>query len=430
MNYQSILFKAIPVACSLAFLGPKTAMASPMYIFTKVAQTQPATTQDPAAFVEVGAPVLSEDGTVVFYGLKRPSTNVTVTTTGPETAPLVTTVTVTTQESALYKRLTNGTLVTLFSSSNFSRTTTYSRLSGANRESKSCRYEPRVSGKNTTVLASCSDSSSSFGGRTYTVNSRNLLLLIDGKPLPSPVASGSYSQYFGTPLPDTASISGTTVTFDQGGKVYTFNGSQADAKPVEVASGFQPLVDRGNLLFFGVPALYSRINGTLSQVKLPPTPSGSEELRFGACGDIKGERLLFCVGAFAAPGGQFYQAIYTQKDGKQTKLLDNTYNLAAEKRRFGNFTNALLSSENFGFIEIAQPAVDGSSRSSIYVSSRIQVKPVRVLSTNSSIATLSGNVPIKNFSVSPQYLQGKKVVVSVELADGGRAIYLGKPQGD
>jgi hypothetical protein len=426
MNYQSILFKAIPVACSLAFLGPKTAMASPMYIFTKVAQTQPATTQDPAAFVEVGAPVLSEDGTVVFYGLKRPSTKVTVTTTGS----LVTTDTVTTQESAVYRRLTNGTIVTVLPGANFSRVTTYKGLSGEALDDKTCRYDPRVSGKNTVIVASCSESTKPPGGRSYSKDSRSVLLLIDGKPLPNPVASGFTSQYAGTEKPQTASISGTTVTFDLGGKVYTFNGSQSDAKPVEVASGFQPLVDRGNLLFFGVPALYSRINGTLSQVKLPPTPSGSEELRFGACGDIKGERLLFCVGAFAAPGGQFYQAIYTQKDGKQTKLLDNTYNLVAEKRRFGNFTNALLSSENFGFIEIAQPAVDGSSRSSIYVSSRIQVKPVRVLSTNSSIATLSGNVPIKNFSVSPQYLQGKKVVVSVELAGGGRAIYLGKPQGD
>jgi hypothetical protein len=427
MNYSSMLFKAFPVVCALAFLGPKTAMASPKYIFTKLAQTQPATTQDPAAFVEVGAPVLSEDGTVVFYGLKRPSTKVTVTTTGP----LVTTVTVITQESAVYKRLTNGTIVTIFPGSNFSRATTYNQVSGANRESKDCRYDPRVSGKNTTVFASCSDSSSSFGGRTYTVNNRNILLAIDGKPLPNAVASGAFSQYFGTPLPGNPSISGTTVTFDQGGKVYTFNGSQSDAKPVEVAPGGQPLVDRGNLLFLGYPGVYSRINGTIAQVNLPPAPSASGGVSFGNCRDIKGERLLFCVSGLTAPAGQFvYQAIYTQKNGKQTKLLDNTYNLASEKRRFGSFSNAVLGSENFGFLESSQPATDGSFRESIYVSSREEVKPMRVLSTNSSIATPSGNVAIKSFSVSPQYLQGKKVVVLVELADGSKAIYLGKPQDD
>jgi hypothetical protein len=134
-------------------------------------------------------------------------------------------------------------------------------------------------------------------------------------------------------------ICGTTVAFSQSGKVYTFDGSQANAQPVEVAPGGQPLVDRGNLLFWGYPGVNARINGAISQVNLPAAPSGLGGLSFGNCGDIRGERLLFCVGGLTAPAGQFtYQAIYTQKNGKQTKLLDNTYNLASEKRRFGTFT--------------------------------------------------------------------------------------------
>jgi hypothetical protein len=423
MNCSSILFKAFPVACALAFLGPKTAMAdSPKYIFTKLIQTQPATTQDPSALIKLGAPAISDDGTVVFYGLGRPSTTVTTTATSPA---LVRTDTITSQTSALYKRLTNGTIVQVFPGSNFSRVTTYKGLSGTEQASKECNYEaPRVSGKNTIALANCIDSTTPPGGRSYRTDSRSLLLAINGQPLPSPVASGFSSQSAGRDKPASASLSGTTVAFDQFGKVYTFNGSQTGAQPVEVAPGRQPLVDQGNLLFFGFPGTYTRINGIISDFKLPPAPSGVGSLSFGN-GDIKGGQTLFSV------AGSAYQAIYIQQNGKQTKLLDSNYKLASENRRFASFENIVLGSANsFGFLETSPPATDGSVRRSIYVSSRAQVKPMRVLSTNASIATITGNVPIKNFSVSAQYLQGKKVVVLVELADGSQAIYLGKPQDD
>jgi hypothetical protein len=423
MNYQSVLFKAFPVACVLAFFGPKTAMAdTPKYIFTKLAQTQPATTQDPSAFVKLGAPVISDDGTVVFYGLGRPSTTVTTTTTSPA---VVKTDTVISRDSALYKRLTNGAIVKVFSGSNFSRVTTFTGFSGIEKASKECDYEaPRVSGKTTIVLANCIDSTTPPIGRSYTADSRSLLLAINGQPLPSPVASGFSSQSAGRDKPASASLSGTTVAFDQFGKIYTFDGSKTGATPVEVAPGRQPLVDQGNLLFFGFPGTYTRINGIISGFKLPPAPSGVGSLSFGN-GDIRGGQTLFSV------AGSAYQAIYIQQNGKQTKLLDSNYKLASENRRFASFENVVLGSANsFGFLETTPLASNGSVRRSIYVSARAQVKPVRVLSTNGSIATLAGNVPIKNFSVGAQYLQGKKVVVLVELADGSQAIYLGKPQND
>jgi hypothetical protein len=382
------------------------AQAESGFNLKKIVESKVPEQAQPTDLIELKFASLSSNGTVVFAA--RTKGLIQFAPGGQQNS----------YDSGIYRRETSGAIAPITVQPNLVQVGTPSSSSGIAYTLKDCVFQPpTVSAANTAYISTCT-STTKYGSSTLSSSSgTSLEAQINGEF--KSIASGFVTRSFTLPSPQTASISGSIVAFDQGGSVRL-----SGAPTVNLATGSLPRISGDDLLFLTPDSGFAaRLAGQIKPLNTDfgkPSPDNQGTLRASCGHDIDRTKIAYCLQSdTTSPAKPAYSAIYRYQNDRSIKLLDSETTYNPESRQLGSFASLVLSGQNIAFTEQAR----GTAVRSLFLKLG-QGDLRKVISEGSNV----GGKTVQTVSVGSNYLQGRRVVFTLGFTDGSRAIYQAVPK--
>jgi hypothetical protein len=397
------LISVLSAVCAIAL----PAQAESGFNLKKLVESKVPEQAQPTDLIELKFASLSSNGTVVFAA--RTKGLIQFAPGGQQNA----------YDSGIYRRQTAGAIAPITVQPNLVQVgTPSSSSSGIAYTLKDCVFQPpTVSVGNTAYISTCT-TTQKYGSTTLTTSSgTSLEAQINGEF--KSIASGFVTRSFTFPSPETASLSGSMVAFDQSGSVRL-----SGAPTVNLATGSRPRISGDDLLFLTPDnGFTARLAGQIKTLKTDfgkPSPDNQGTLRLSCGHDIDRNNIAYCLQSdTTSPAKPAYSAIYRYQNDRSIQLLDSETTYKPESRQLGSFASLVLSGQNIAFLEQAR----GTAVRSLFLKLG-QGDLRKVISEGSNV----GGKTVQTVSVGSNYLQGRKVVFTLLFTDGSRAIYQAVPK--
>jgi hypothetical protein len=401
------LISLLSTVCAIAL----PAQAESGFNLKKLVESKIPDQAQPTDLIELQFASLSSNGTIVFAartkGLTQELPPTQARISGQETL----------YDSGIYRRETSGAIATIIAKTN-SNLQENLGPGGRSGSQKNCVFQaPAVSAGNTASISTC-NTSLEYNGRTLSSYSgTGLEAQINGEV--KTIASGFVTRGASMPSPQTASISGNVVAFDQSGSVRL-----SGAPMVNLATGSRPRISGDNLLFLTLDSGFvARLGGQIKTLKTDygkPSPDNQGTLRSSCGHDIDRAQIAYCLQSDSfSQAKPTYSAIYRYQNDRSIKLLDSEAIYKPESRKLGSFDSLVMSGQNIAFLEQAR----GTAVRSLFLKLG-QGELRKVISEGSNV----GGKTVQTVSVGSNYLLGRKVVFTLLFTDGSRAIYQAVPK--
>jgi hypothetical protein len=408
--YNSPVARSIALVSVLSIVSAIAlpAKAESKFNLKKLVESKIPAQAQPTDLIELQFASLSSNGTVVFSARTKGSTKILpplrYRVGGQETL----------YDSGIYRRETTGAIASIITRTNSDISEDFGR-GGIYSNKKDCVFSPpTVSMGNTAYISTCSSSANYSPGNSSSYTS--LDAQIDGES--KSIAYGFRTRGASIASPETASISGKVVAFDQGGSVRL-----SGAPRENLATGSSPRISGDDVLFLSGNGFDARLGGQIKTLKTDygkasPDKQGILKLRCGH--DIDRTQIAYCLQSDTSSQAKpAYSAIYRYQNDRSIKLLDSETTYKPESRQLGSFASLVLSGQNIAFLEQAR----GTGVRSLFLKLG-QGELHKVISEGSNV----GGKTVQTVSVGSNYLQGRKVVFTLSFTDGSRAIYQAVPK--